>query len=207
MTPFDVGILSNPSEFAFGPARGGGCPHFQIAPNSIRDVTAQAMKASSVRCHDASTERSAMPAVADGEAAGLRGGTHLDLFRGSFGADLCRCGGRACDQTCEPMARGSRAFFGADVRIVDWPCDCCPDLSLGLRAIRALGGSRPFPPGPSPRHHHHTRPFSRAHKSLRCRSRFASGNYSGKCLFFVAFMEGCKKLLTVGLFGGVRLDS
>jgi hypothetical protein len=57
---------------------------------------------------------------------------------------------------------------------VDWPCDCCPDLSLGLRAIRALGGSRPFPPGPSPRHHHHTRPFSRAHNSLRDRRRFGS---------------------------------
>jgi hypothetical protein len=46
----------------------------------------------------------------DGEAAGLRGGTDVDLLRGSYGADLCRCGGRACDQTCEPMGRAGRPF-------------------------------------------------------------------------------------------------
>src|SRR6516162_3328907 len=33
------------------------------------------------------------------------------------------------------MGRTARALFGANVRIVDWPCNRCPDLSLGLLAI------------------------------------------------------------------------
>jgi hypothetical protein len=37
------------------------------------------------------------------------------------------------------MGRAAWALFGPDVGIVDWPCDCCPDVSLGLCAIRALG--------------------------------------------------------------------
>jgi hypothetical protein len=46
------------------------------------------------------------------------------------------------------------ALFGPDVRIMDWPCNRCPDFSLGLRAISSLGAACPisnvpssFPPG------------------------------------------------------------
>ena len=40
------------------------------------------------------------------------------------------------------MGRAGRALFRADVLIVDWPCNRCPDRSLELRTVRALGGSR-----------------------------------------------------------------
>ena len=72
----------------------------------------------------------------------LRGGTDVDLLRGSFGADLCRCGDRTCDETCEPMGRAARALFGANVRIVDWPCNRRSDFGVGLRAICPLAACR-----------------------------------------------------------------
>jgi hypothetical protein len=73
-----------------------------------------------------------------GEEISFPGGTGIGL-RASFIADLCRCGSRPPAQASEPMGRAARALFRADVRVVDWPCNRCSDLSLGLRTTRPLG--------------------------------------------------------------------